>query len=159
MRFPLRSTSILLAFAAVTSCTPEAPVAPATDIEHTTFATSLGVDLTRMTKTASGLYYQDGPVGTGTTVASGVHVTVHYTLYLTNGAVVQTSVGGAPFVFTVGTTPRQVIAGFDEGMIGMKVGGTRKLVIPPNLGYGSVQYNNIPPNSVLIFSVQLISVP
>lgn len=159
MRFPRRSVPIALALTVLASCTPEAPLAPAADIEHTVFATSLGIDLAAMTKTASGLYFQDGTVGGGTTVISGYHVTVHYTLYLANGTVVQTSVGGAPFGFTVGTTPPQVIAGFDEGLLGMKAGGTRKLVIPPALGYGAVQVQSIPPNSVLIYSIQLLSVP
>src|SRR5690242_7606439 len=122
MQFLYRSATVAVGAVLLASCTPEAPLAPATDIEHTVFATSLGIDLTKMTKTASGLYYQDGPVGTGTTVISGYHVTLHYTLYLSNGSVVQSSVGGAPFAFTVGASPRQVIAGFDEGMLGMKVG-------------------------------------
>ncbi|HVZ47363.1 MAG TPA: FKBP-type peptidyl-prolyl cis-trans isomerase [Gemmatimonadaceae bacterium] len=163
MRLPLRTVSAALTFAitlaGLASCTPEQALAPAVDIEHTSFAASLGVDLSKMTKTSSGMYYQDGPVGVGTTVVSGYHVTVHYTLYLTNGTVVQTSVGGAPFGFTVGANPLQVIAGFNEGMIGMKVGGTRKMVIPASLGYGAVDNGSIPANSVLVFSVQLISVP
>ena len=143
----------------VASCTPEIEVAPVTDIEHTTFASSLGVNLAQMTKTASGMYYLDTPAGTGTTVLSGFHVTLHYTLYLANGTLIQTSVGSTPLQFTVGANPKQVIAGFDEGMIGMKVGGTRKMVIPPSIGYGAVETNGIPANSILVFTVQLVSVP
>lgn len=162
-RFPVRIATILLALtvtgATLASCTPEAAVAPTTDIEHTSFAAALGVDLTKMTRTASGLYYQDVVAGSGLMVSSGYHVTVHYTLYLTNGTVVQTSTGTTPLGFTVGANPAQVIAGFNEGMIGMKVGGTRKMVIPPSLGYGAADNGSIPANSILVFSVQLLSIP
>ncbi len=160
MRLSVRSVSAAAALAGLAaSCTPELPVAPATDIQNTTFASSLGIDLSKMTKTSSGLYYQDTQVGTGTTVVSGYHVTVHYTLYLANGVTVETSIGKSPLQFTVGANPRQVIAGFDEGMLGMRVGGTRKLIIPPELGYGAVETGGIPPNSILVYTVQLVSVP
>lgn len=154
---PVFIAAALLALAAF--CTPELPVAPATNIQNTTFASSLGIDLSKMTKTSTGLYYQDTQVGTGTVVMTGYHVTVHYTLYLTNGVTVETSIGKSPLQFTVGANPRQVIAGFDEGMVGMRVGGTRKLVIPPELGYGAVATGSIPANSILVYTVQLVSVP
>jgi FKBP-type peptidyl-prolyl cis-trans isomerase len=160
MRLSVRPVFVAAALTSLAaSCTPELPVAPATDIQNTTFASSLGIDLTKMTKTSSGLYYQDTQVGSGTTVIAGYHVTVHYTLYLPNGVTVETSVGKSPLQFTVGANPRQVIAGFDEGMVGMRVGGTRKLIIPPELGYGAVETNGIPANSILVYTVQLISVP
>lgn len=159
---PLTVRPVVLAAALAglaTSCTPELPVAPATDIQNTTFASSLGIDLSKMTRTSTGLYYQDTQVGTGTTVIAGYHVTVHYTLYLTNGVTVETSIGRSPLQFTVGANPRQVIAGFDEGLVGMRVGGTRKLVIPPELGYGAAGTGSIPANSILVYTVQLVSVP
>lgn len=163
MRLPLRSVCIAAALAALAalgaSCTPELPVAPVADIKNTTFAASLGIDLAKMTRTSSGLYYQDTQTGSGTIVISGYHVTVHYTLYLANGVTVETSVGKSPLSFTVGATPRQVIAGFDEGMVGMRVGGTRKLIIPPELGYGAAATSTIPANSILVYVVQLVSVP
>lgn len=126
------------------------------DLTSTTFAPALGVDLSAMTKTPSGLYYQDQTVGTGTTAQAGKQVTVHYTGWLTNGTKFDSSVDRKkPFAFTPGVG--MVIAGWDEGVIGMKVGGKRKLVIPASLGYGAQSVGPIPPNSVLVFDVELLS--
>ncbi len=159
---PVLARSVLCAAMlaiASASCTPELPVAPATNIEDTQFASSLGIDLAKMTRTASGLYYQDTQAGSGIAVAAGYHVTLHYTLYLANGITIQTSVGKAPLQFTVGANPKQVIAGFDEGMIGMRVGGTRKMIIPPELAYGADGTDAIPGNAILVYTVQLLSIP
>lgn len=157
MRTAFRFAAAMLATIAVSSCTPEAPLAPAQDITTVTFATSLGVTLSAMTKTASGLYYQDTPAGTGVAAVAGNHVTVNYTGYLTGGSSFDTSIGKTPFGFTLGQA--QVIAGWDEGVAGMKVGGTRKLVIPAKLGYGATAVGSIPSNSILVFNVTLISIP
>ena len=157
MRPFARSAIVIVAAAISASCTLEPPVAPAPDVENTTFASGLGVDLTKMTKTASGLYYQDLVAGSGVAAASGNHVTVHYTGFLSNGTTFDTSIGKTPFGFTIGAS--QVIKGWDEGMVGARVGGTRRLVIPASLGYGPVQNGAIPASSVLIFNIQLISIP
>jgi FKBP-type peptidyl-prolyl cis-trans isomerase FkpA len=154
---PLRPIAALVIALAAASCTPEAIVAPAVPVEQTTFASALGVNLANMTKTSSGLYYQDTPAGTGATAASGNHVTVHYTGYLPNGTTIDTSIGKTAFGFNLGTG--SVIKGWDEGMVGMRVGGTRKLVIPAELGYGGAAVGPIPANSVLVFQIQLISIP
>ncbi|HMB83258.1 MAG TPA: FKBP-type peptidyl-prolyl cis-trans isomerase [Terriglobales bacterium] len=110
------------------------------------------------TKTASGLEYWDINIGTGAVAQSGQHVKVDYTGWLTNGKKFDSSVGtGKPFEFKLGAS--QVIKGWDEGVAGMKVGGKRQLRIPPDLAYGAAGYANvIPPNSTLIFDVQLIAV-
>lgn len=158
MRTAVRSAiTAILTGATLAACTPEAPTGPAPVIETTTFASSLGINLSLMTKTASGLYYQDVPAGSGTSAAKDIHVTVHYTGYLTNGTSFDTSIGKAPFPFVLGTGA--VIAGWDEGLVGMRVGGTRKLVIPSQLAYSGGSVGSIPPNSILVFNVQLLSIP
>lgn len=110
------------------------------------------------TKTASGLEYWDIKIGTGATAQTGQHVKVDYTGWLTNGKKFDSSVGtGKPFDFMLGAS--QVIKGWDEGVVGMKVGGKRQLRIPPDLAYGANGYPGaIPPNATLIFDVQLVDV-
>lgn len=157
MRFSVRLLAAAIVASTAIACTPEAIVAPAVPPEQTTFATALGVNLANMTKTSTGLYYQDTPAGTGATAVAGNHVTVHYTGYLPNGTTIDTSIGKTAFGFTLGAG--SVIKGWDEGMVGMRVGGTRKLVIPAELGYGGAAVGPIPANSVLVFQIQLISIP
>lgn len=113
---------------------------------------------TNQTSTMGTLQITDTVVGTGTTAEDGDTVSVLYTGTLDNGTVFDASSlhGNQPFSFVLGAG--QVIAGWDQGVVGMKVGGTRELVIPPSLGYGSQQVSTIPPNSTLHFTVQLLSV-
>lgn len=107
--------------------------------------------------TASGLQYEDLQVGTGATAKTGDTVTVNYTGWLTDGTKFDSSIDrGKTFDFTIGAG--NVIVGWDEGVPGMKVGGTRLLVIPPTLGYGSSAQGTIPANSTLIFEVQLVAI-
>ncbi len=108
--------------------------------------------------TASGLVYEDTVVGEGTEAVVGNYVTVHYTGWLTDGSKFDSSKDRAdPFEFPLGM--RHVIAGWDEGVQGMKVGGTRKLTIPSELGYGARGAGGvIPPNATLVFEVELLAV-
>jgi len=110
------------------------------------------------TTTASGLQYEDLEVGGGTEASKGNNVSVHYTGWLTNGTKFDSSKDrGDPFSFRLGAG--QVISGWDEGVAGMKVGGKRKLTIPPNLGYGARGAGGvIPPNATLVFEVELLGV-
>jgi FKBP-type peptidyl-prolyl cis-trans isomerase FkpA len=121
------------------------------------FSAALQVDTTAMTKTPSGLRYQDLAEGQGATAAAGKSVSVHYTGWLPNGEKFDSSRDrGEPFEFKLGAG--QVIAGWDEGVAGMKVGGKRKLVIPPDLGYGtSGAPPDIPPGATLVFEVELLN--
>ncbi|HEX6574454.1 MAG TPA: FKBP-type peptidyl-prolyl cis-trans isomerase [Gemmatimonadaceae bacterium] len=125
-------------------------------IEKTNFASALGVDLAASTKTARGAYYRDITVGTGAAVASGDSVFVRYTLWLSNGTLIQTNTAEPqPLPFKIGVG--DVIAGFDETLVGAKVGSVRQLIIPPALGYGPYDNGPIPGNSVLVFNVQVVS--
>jgi peptidylprolyl isomerase len=107
--------------------------------------------------TASGLKYIDMVEGTGATPKTGQTVIVHYTGTLENGTKFDSSVDrGQPYEFPLGTG--RVIKGWDEGLATMKVGGKRKLIIPPALGYGARASGKIPPNSILLFDVELLGV-
>jgi FKBP-type peptidyl-prolyl cis-trans isomerase len=110
------------------------------------------------TKTASGLEYWDIKIGTGAVAQIGQNVKVDYTGWLTNGKKFDSSVGtGHPFAFKLGAG--QVIKGWDEGVVGMKVGGKRQLRIPSDLAYGAQGYPGvIPANATLIFDVRLVDV-
>ncbi|HVM33319.1 MAG TPA: FKBP-type peptidyl-prolyl cis-trans isomerase [bacterium] len=113
---------------------------------------------TNVVTTASGLQYQILQPGDGPVAKAGQTVSVHYTGWLTDGTKFDSSVDrGQPFQFTLGA--HQVIAGWDEGVAGMKVGEKRKLTIPSNLGYGAQGAGGvIPPNATLVFDVQLLGV-
>jgi peptidylprolyl isomerase len=112
----------------------------------------------RYVKTSSGLSYLDITPGTGVLPAYGKQVKVHYSGWLENGTKFDSSLDrGQPFVFLIGAG--QVIPGWDEGVMSMKVGGKRKLIIPPHLGYGAKGAGGvIPPNATLIFEVELLDV-
>jgi FKBP-type peptidyl-prolyl cis-trans isomerase FkpA len=106
----------------------------------------------------------DVVVGTGTEATTGKSVTVHYTGWLYDesradhrGLEFDSSLdGGAPFTFIIGVT--NVIQGWHQGIVGMRVGGRRTLVIPPNLAYGSTGSGPIPPNAAIIFDIELLNV-
>jgi FKBP-type peptidyl-prolyl cis-trans isomerase len=104
------------------------------------------------------LKIEDTKVGTGDEAVTGKSVTVHYTGWLTDGTKFDSSKDhGQPFTFQLGGG--QVIKGWDQGVVGMKVGGVRKLTIPPSLGYGDRGAGGvIPPGATLVFEVELLSV-
>jgi FKBP-type peptidyl-prolyl cis-trans isomerase FkpA len=108
--------------------------------------------------TASGLQYEDIKVGEGDVASAGQTVAVHYTGWLTNGKKFDSSKDrGQPFEFPLGGG--RVIKGWDEGVQGMKVGGVRKLTIPPNLAYGSRGAGGvIPADATLVFEVELLKI-
>jgi FKBP-type peptidyl-prolyl cis-trans isomerase len=107
---------------------------------------------------AGSLVIEDEVVGTGPAAKSGDLVTVDYTGWLTDGTKFDSSLDrNQPFVFVLGQ--QQVIAGWDQGVAGMQVGGKRKLTIPPELGYGAQGAGaDIPPNATLVFEVELLKI-
>ena len=143
----IRSACAVLAFAIVAAVTPLGRVDAATN---------------QVIEMPNGLKYTDTKTGDGATATPGNKVSVHYTGWLYNngakGTKFDSSVDrGKPFEFTLGA--HQVIAGWDEGVAGMKVGGERTLIIPPELGYGARGAGGvIPPNATLMFDVELLGV-
>ena len=121
-------------------------------IEDTRFAASLEINLATFTRTPSGLYYEDVTQGTGEPATAGQSVSVAYTGWLTNGT--QFDSGEFPFLLGAG----QVVPGFDEGVTGMRVGGVRRIIIPPELGYGNRGSGPVPPNAIMIFRIELLSI-
>jgi FKBP-type peptidyl-prolyl cis-trans isomerase FkpA len=105
-------------------------------------------------------------IGTGATAVAGQHATVNYTGWLydasktdNKGMQIDSSLspGRTPFGFTLGAG--QVIQGWDQGVVGMKVGGSRRLIVPPALAYGSTGSGPVPPNATLVFDIDLLSIP
>lgn len=124
--------------------------------EQLTYAPELGVNLQRMKRTDSGLYYFDHTVGNGTEATYGKAVQVAYRGWLANGHLFDQS-AERPIEFTLGEG--EVIRGWDEGIAGMRVGGRRLLVIPPSQAYGDQSPGGgIPPNATLVFDVTLAGV-
>jgi peptidylprolyl isomerase len=170
-----RAIPLLLAAAAAlllaAACGGDDDTAPSPSTAGTTTATSPAgrtvtpaptqrtgpITLENPTVTTSGLRYQDLVVGDGPTPQPGQRVTVHYTGYFTDGRKFDSSLDrGQPFTFVLGVG--QVIAGWDEGLATMKVGGKRILYIPARLGYGSRGQGPIPPDTDLVFEVELLDV-
>jgi FKBP-type peptidyl-prolyl cis-trans isomerase len=143
----MRSAGAVLALALLAAVAPSAQSNAATN---------------QVIEMPNGLKYTDDTTGNGAEATSGKKVSVHYTGWLYNngvkGAKFDSSVDrGQPFQFTLGA--HQVIAGWDEGVAGMKVGGKRTLIIPPELGYGARGAGGvIPPNATLMFDVELLGV-
>jgi FKBP-type peptidyl-prolyl cis-trans isomerase len=132
---------------------------PAADtVVDARYADSLGVQLDSMTRLPGGVYVRDLRVGSGAPADSGSQVTVHYTGWLTDGRVFDSSrERGQPITFRLGVG--DVIAGWERGVAGMRAGGRRQLVIPPALGYGRAgSPGAIPSRATLVFDVELVRV-
>lgn len=126
-------------------------------ISNTQENASKAADMGSVMTMQDGLQIQDEVVGTGAEAKTGDTVTVNYLGTLENGTKFDSSYDrNQPFTTQIGVG--QVIKGWDEGIVGMKVGGKRKLIIPPSLGYGDQAAGSIPPNSTLIFEVELLGV-
>jgi FKBP-type peptidyl-prolyl cis-trans isomerase len=137
-------TALFAALALIVACGND----PATiELDENGFAIFLAVDLDAMTETGTGLLWQDFQVGTGNEAVSGGIVSVDYSGWLKDGTLFDSSANrGQPLTFTLDTGA--VIAGWDEGIQGMREGGSRRLIIPPHLGYGSAgNGSSIPPEA------------
>lgn len=141
----------------LTACASAGSGAPATrPMELIPFASTLDVNLARMTRTPAGVYYRDIEVGTGPIVRGKEDVKVHYTGWLTNGVKFDSNASDdQPLTVPLGRG--RAIKGWDDGLAGMRVGGRRQLVIPPELGYGSNRAGMIPPDAVLVFDIRVVS--
>jgi len=139
--------AIVLAACAGGVASPPAPIAPES------IAPALGIDLAEYVRTPEGLYYKDVRVGDGEAAKPSSRVAVAYRGLLANGTQVDSSAGLA-----IRLQQDPIIKGWKLGIPGMQVGGSRILVIPPELGYGYREVGAIPPHSTLIFRVQLIRV-
>ena len=147
----IRQTRILMALTltlGAASCGSDSSGPDDPDIATTTFAPSLGVDLSARTVTGTGLYWRDLTVGSGTTATIGRQVGVIYTGWLVNGTQFDSNVGRALLSFRVGLG--EVVPGFDEGVRGMAVGGERQLIIPPSLGYGRGGRGPVSPKTIFV---------
>jgi FKBP-type peptidyl-prolyl cis-trans isomerase len=146
-----RALCIAVAMTAMVACNEPTRVVT---VEETEFNPVLNINLVGMTKTSSGLYYTDLVMGSGPPATFGAQASMYYQVNLSTGVKVDEAKAPAtPLTFIVGYG--QVIAGMDEGVTGMSVGGIRQLIVPPSLGYGNVQHGRVPPNSVLVFTVEL----
>ncbi len=127
------------------------------DARDVTFAPELGIDLDAMTRIPGGIYYQDLETGRAPSAMAGREVWALYRGWLSDGTLFdERQDPTSPFHFRLGVG--QVIEGWDRGLAGLGVGGVRKLVIPPSMGYGDRSHGPIPANSVLVFEVELLDV-
>ena len=150
---------LLIATAACTDAPAPPPAPPAAaepDLAAIGFAPALAVDLAAMSRTPGGVRYRDLTPCTGEPVAAGTLVAIHYAGNLPDGTPFDAN-GPAdpPYEFRLGAG--EVVAGFDEAVTGMRVGGKRQVVIPPALGYGAQGNGPIPANAVLVFTIELVS--
>jgi FKBP-type peptidyl-prolyl cis-trans isomerase len=152
-----RLRSLLLIPALIVPACTNADEVFVPNIGSSNFAAALGVDLANSTQTSSGLWYRDISVGAGALVPAtgGTRVTLQYTGWLRNGI----EFDEGTFTFTTGTVGAgSAISGMDEGVRGMRVGGVRQLIIPPDLAYGQDGTIGIPGQSILVFQVTLLSI-
>lgn len=130
---------------------------PAEVSMDTEFAVELDIDLDRMTRLPSGVYYEDLEEGMGLGARDGHVLSVYYTGRLTTGEEFDANTDGDGFSFQLGR--HQVIRGWEQGIQGMRIGGKRRLVIPPALGYGQRGFpGSIPPSATLVFEVELLDI-
>jgi hypothetical protein len=158
LRLARRPLVAFIGVLALTSCLnlnvegPSIPSGQPSDPATETFSPSLGVDLSKMQRTPSGVYYKDGPLGSGATLNGLGTIVISFIGYLKTGAVIQQ---GTNVQIILGNE----IRGLQEGMQGMHEGGERLLVIPSALGFGASGSGPVAPNSTLVYDVILKIIP
>jgi FKBP-type peptidyl-prolyl cis-trans isomerase FkpA len=128
--------------------------APRATIETTTFASALGISPAEATRLPSGVYYKDVVVGSGPTAGRDMQITFRYLAYLPDGKLVSGGANDPPVTARLNTT--ELIRGWYDAIPGMKEGGLRLMIVPPEMAYGNRARGAIPPNSILVFEVQLL---
>jgi FKBP-type peptidyl-prolyl cis-trans isomerase FkpA len=156
-RFARRSFVAAIAATALTAAgcaskgAPARVAAPA--IDSAAFSPDLAIDLRQFTKSSAGIYSNDVIKGSGPVAAEGRKVTFRYAAFLVDGTAVETQ--RTPVEVEIGDS---MIRGLRFGIPGMRAGGQRRLIVPPALAYRGSQYGKVPPNSILVFDIDLISV-
>jgi len=162
LRRPYREWGLLVVVGAVLAACgggggSESGVAlPPSDPERLFFAPDLDVDLSEFQRTSSGLYIQDVSVGDGPVARRTSRVWIEYVGWLPDGTVFDGNLGREPYAIRLGGN--EVIRGWNEGIVGMRRGGVRRLVVRPALAYGSSRRRSIPPGSTLVFYLELVDV-
>jgi FKBP-type peptidyl-prolyl cis-trans isomerase len=152
----VRRAALILLTGVLTACASTPWQGSLLDPAQLTFSEELGIDLAQMEQPEPGLYVLDAAVGVGAAANRTSRVWIHYVVWLPDGTVVDTSVGGDPFHFRLGGN--EVIKAWNMAIPGMKTGGRRWLVVRPGLAYGSRGSGRVPPNATLVFEVQLMNV-
>ncbi len=151
----MRKYCLLFALAACASKEPQVISNTPPSIAEATFADSLDIEIEKFGTNTAGLYWRDLQVGDGAVVQAGQMVAVNYDGRFPDGSQFDASRPGNPILFQIGV--RRVIDGWDQGVVGMKIGGKRQLIIPPSLGYGPAGSPPvIPPNATLVFTVEVV---
>lgn len=159
MRVPMRAVGAVLCVSIFAGCGEGGPDQSRLPLDRRVaerYASVLNVDLSEMDRRPSGLYVGETVVGEGARADSGDVVTVHYTGWLPQGVEFDSSRDGDPFEVALGYG--RVIQGWDQGVVGMRVGGQRRLVIPPGMAYGAEGRGRIPGNATLVFDIELLDV-
>lgn len=149
--------SIALLLLVLTGCgggAAASSASPVLDPSLLFYAPELEIDLDDFEVTSSGLYIQDVEVGEGPMVRRTNRVWVHYVGWLADGSVFDASLGGDPYHFRMGGN--EVIRAWNEGIVGMRRGGVRRLVVRPSLAYGSRGSGDVPPGATLVFRLELV---
>ncbi len=148
----------LLALVGMTGCASAGlPPGPDVEPEDAVYSEELDIDFSRMERTSGGLWIEVVTEGVGRQAVRGREAVIHFVGFLPDGTMIDSSLNGDPYAFELGSG--EVIRAWNEGIVGMKVGGRRRLVVRPSLGYGGRgKPPTVPPRTILVFDIQLMDV-